>query len=104
MPQGSPLSPLLSNIHLDQLDNHLESIGLRYVRNADDFSIYANSKAESREIGNAVYKFLRDTLRKPINRENSGIRSPVNFALLGHGFAALYKKGVKGQYQLVDQL
>lgn len=101
MPQGSPISPLLSNILLDELDKELVRRSLRYVRYADDFSIYAKSKAEAREIGNAIYEFLRDKLRLPINREKSDIRRPVNFELLGHGFAAVYKKGVKGQYQLI---
>lgn len=101
MPQGSPISPLLSNILLDELDKHLAGQGLRYVRYADDFSIYTKSKAEARKVGNATYVFLRDKLRLPINREKSGIRRPVNFELLGHGFVPVYKKGVKGQYQLV---
>ena len=101
MPQGSPISPLLSNILLDELDKELVKRGLRYVRYADDFSIYAKSKAEARKIGNSIYEFLRDKLHLPINREKSGIRRPVNFELLGHGFAAVYKKGVQGQYQLV---
>lgn len=101
MPQGSPLSPLLSNILLDVLDKELVRKGLRYVRYADDFSIYAKSKAEARKIGNEVYVFLREKLLLPINREKSGIRRPVNFEILGHGFAAVYKKGVKGQYRLV---
>jgi group II intron reverse transcriptase/maturase len=101
MPQGSPLSPLLSNILLDVLDKELVRRGLRYVRYADDFSIYTKSKAEARKVGNEVYEFLRDKLLLPINREKSGIRRPVNFELLGHGFASEYKKGVKGQYQLV---
>lgn len=101
MPQGSPLSPLLSNILLDELDKELAKRELRYVRYADDFSIYTRSKAEAREIGNTVYVFLRDKLRLPINRRKSGIRRPVNFELLGHGFAAVYKKEVKGQYQLI---
>lgn len=101
IPQGSPLSPLLSNILLDELDKELARKGLRYVRYADDFSIYAKSKTEARDIGNAIYKFLRDRLHLPINREKSGIRRPVNFELLGHGFAAVYNKGVKGQYQLI---
>ena len=101
MPQGSPLSPLLSNILLDKLDKYLNKQGLRYVRYADDFSIYTKSKAAGRKVGNQVYKFLRDKLRLPINREKSGIRRPVNFEILGYGFAAVYKKGVKGQYQLI---
>ncbi len=101
MPQGSPISPLLSNILLDQLDKELKGKGLRYVRYADDFSIYAESKAEAKRIGNEVYKFLRDKLHLPINRQKSGIRRPTNFELLGHGFVPTYQKGVKGQYQLV---
>ncbi len=101
MPQGSPISPILSNILLDELDKYLAERELRYVRYADDFSIYAKSKAEARKIGNAVYKFLRDKLRLPINREKSGIRRPGNFELLGHGFVPVYEKGSKGQYQLV---
>ncbi|MFY0690276.1 MAG: group II intron reverse transcriptase/maturase [Cyclobacteriaceae bacterium] len=101
MPQGSPLSPLLSNILLDGLDKELKRKGLRYVRYADDFNIYTKSKVEARKIGNAIYVFLRDKLQLPINRDKSGIRRPVNFELLGHGFAAVYKKGVKGQYRLV---
>jgi len=101
MPQGSPISPILSNILLDELDKHLAGQGLRYVRYADDFSIYAKSKAEAREKGNSTYKFLRDKLRLPINREKSGIRRPVNFELLGHGFVPVYTKGSRGQYQLV---
>ena len=101
IPQGSPLSPLLSNIMLDQLDKYLSKQGLRYVRYADDFSIYTQSKAEARKVGNEVYAFLRDKLHLPINREKSGIRRPVQFEILGHGFAAVYKKGVKGQYRLV---
>jgi RNA-directed DNA polymerase len=101
MPQGSPISPILSNILLDELDKYLAKRELRYVRYADDFSIYAGSKAEARKIGNAIYKFLRDKLRLPINREKSGIRRPVNFELLGHGFVPVYTKGSRGQYQPV---
>ena len=101
MPQGSPLSPLLSNILLDELDKELARKGLRYVRYADDFSIYTKSKAEARKVGNEVYEFLRDKLHLPVNRDKSGIRRPVNFEILGYGFAAVYKKGVKGRYRLV---
>src|SRR5690606_40438845 len=48
-----------------------------------------------------LYIFLRDTLKLPINKAKSRIRRPVHFELLGHGFVPVYKKGVKGQYQLV---
>ena len=101
LPQGSPLSPLLSNIMLDQLDKYLEKRGCKFIRYADDFSIYTRSKSEARSIGNEVYLFLKDRLELKINREKSGIRRPSNFKVLGHSFTSVYKKGSKGQYQLV---
>lgn len=101
LPQGSPLSPLLSNILLDVLDKELERRSLKYVRYADDFSIYTKSKKEARKVGNEIFLFLRDKLRLPINREKSGIRRPSDFELLGHAFVPTYQKGVKGKYQLV---
>jgi group II intron reverse transcriptase/maturase len=101
VPQGSPLSPLLSNILLDVLDKELERKGLRFVRYADDFSIYAKSKVEAKKLGNEVYLFLKEKLDLPINRAKSGIRRPNTFELLGHGFTPTYKKGEKGKYQLV---
>jgi len=101
VPQGSPLSPLLSNILLDELDKYLKGKGLRFVRYADDFSIYTKSKALAKEIGNEIYLFLKDKLDLPINRAKSGIRRPANFELLGHGFVPTYKKGEKGNYQLI---
>ncbi len=77
VPQGSPISPLLSNIMLHELDTEMEKRGLRFVRYADDFSIYCKTKQEAREIGNSIYVFLRDKLKLPINREKSGIRRPL---------------------------
>ncbi|MCX6236126.1 MAG: group II intron reverse transcriptase/maturase [Bacteroidia bacterium] len=101
VPQGSPLSPLLSNIMLNELDKELEKQGLRYVRYADDFSIYTKSNHTARKIGNSIYLFLKNKLKLPINREKSGIRKPVNFTILGYGFVPTYVKGEKGKYQLV---
>jgi len=101
VPQGSPLSPILSNIMLDELDKELERRGLKYVRYADDFSIYCKSQRQARKIGNEIYLYLRDKLHLPINREKSGIRRPLNFTLLGYGFVPTYRKGEKGKYQLV---
>jgi group II intron reverse transcriptase/maturase len=99
--QGSPLSPLLSNILLHELDKELEKQGHRYVRYADDFSIYTKSKSTARKVGNSIYLFLKDKLKLPINREKSGIRRPVHFNLLGYQFVPTYVKGDKGKYQLV---
>tara|TARA_R110002049_G_scaffold247413_2_gene421580 strand:- start:921 stop:2183 length:1263 start_codon:yes stop_codon:yes gene_type:complete len=101
VPQGSPLSPLLSNILLNELDKLLESRKLRYVRYADDFSVYVKSKKAAKRVGNNLYLYLKQKLQLPINRKKSGIRRPLTFSLLGHSFVASYKKGSKGKYQLV---
>ena len=101
VPQGSPLSPLLSNIMLHELDKELEKRGLRYVRYADDFSIYMTSHQSARKAGNEIYLFLKNKLKLPINREKSGIRKPVNFTILGFKFVSTYVKGISGQYQMV---
>ena len=101
VPQGSPLSPLLSNIMLKELDKEIERRGFKYVRYADDFSIYTKSDSAARKIGNEIYLFLKNKLKLPINREKSGIRKPVNFTILGYGFVPTYVKGEKGKYQLV---
>ena len=101
VPQGSPLSPLLSNIMLHELDKELERQGLRYVRYADDFSIYTKTKATARKVGNSIFLFLQNKLKLPINREKSGIRKPVQFEVLGYKFVPTYIKGEKGKYQMV---
>lgn len=101
IPQGSPLSPLLSNIMLNELDHYLAANGQKFVRYADDFSIYCTSQKEAKKIGNEVFLFLKTKLRLPINTEKSGIRKPSQFTMLGFGFTSAYKKGIKGQYQLI---
>ncbi len=101
VPQGSPLSPLLSNIMLHELDMEMEKRNLKFVRYADDFSIYCKTKAEAKKAGNEVYLFMKNKLKLPINREKSGIRRPSNFQILGYCFVPTYKKGDKGKYQLV---
>jgi len=101
VPQGSPLSPLLSNIILHELDMEMQRKGLKFVRYADDFSVYCQSKSEAKRVGNELYLFLKNKLKLPVNLEKSGIRRPVNFKILGYGFVPTYKKGEKGKYQLV---
>lgn len=101
VPQGSPLSPLLSNIMLHELDTELERRGLRFVRYADDFSVYTKSKYEAGKTEKAIVAFLNEKLKLVVNREKSGIRKPVQFTILGHRFVPTYEKGTKGKYQLV---
>jgi len=101
IPQGSPLSPLLSNIMLNELDHYLAKRRQKFVRYADDFSIYCKSEREAKKIGNEIFLFLQTKLKLPINREKSGIRKPSSFTMLGYGFTSAYKKGEKGKYQLI---
>jgi len=101
LPQGSPLSPLLSNILLDQLDKYLKGRGFKFIRYADDFSIYTRSKAEAREIAKEVALYLKEKLDLPINQAKSGIRRPSTFKVLGHRFTPVFKRGVRGKYQIV---
>jgi RNA-directed DNA polymerase len=101
VPQGSPLSPVLSNIMLHELDKELQRQGLKWVRYADDFSIYTKSRQQARKIEHSIGLFLKNKLKLVINEEKSGIRKPVQFELLGHRFVPTYEKGTKGKYQLV---
>ena len=101
VPQGSPLSPLLSNILLHELDKEMSRRKLKFVRYADDFSIYCNSQSQAKFTAKVIAKFLKTKLKLTINEEKSGIRRPVHFTLLGFGFVPTYKKGSKNDYQLV---
>jgi hypothetical protein len=86
---------------LNELDKKLESMGVKYVRYADDFSLYFTEESEARRVGNEVYLYLRDKLHLPINREKSGIRRPVDFTVLGYGFAPTASESSPEQYHLV---
>jgi group II intron reverse transcriptase/maturase len=101
VPQGSPISPFLSNVLLNELDDEMEGLGLNFVRYADDFSIYCKTKSDAVKAKFLVTKFLRDKLKLPINNDKSGIRRPVHHQVLGFGFVPTYRKGEKGKYQLV---
>lgn len=93
-PQGGNLSPLLSNIYLNEFDRLLESRGHKFVRYADDCNIYVKSKrAGNRVMANAI-KFLEGTLKLTVNREKSAVGSPLKRKFLGLCLLST-KNGVK---------
>ena len=99
-PQGGPLSPLLSNILLNELDQELERRGHKFVRYADDCSIFLTSKRSAERVLKSITRFLTEKLLLEVNEKKTKICRPVHFTLLGHGFVSSYKKGSKGQYRL----
>ena len=99
-PQGGPLSPLLSNILLNELDQELEKRGHRFVRYADDVSIYLRSRVAAKRVLGSIRRFLENKLLLEVNQKKTRICRPVKLILLGYGFVSVYKKGVKGQYRL----
>ena len=82
-PQGSPLSPLLSNIVLDELDKELEKRGLRFVRYADDCVIFVRSERAANRVMKSVSKFIEKKMRLKVNREKSAVRRPWECKYLG---------------------
>jgi group II intron reverse transcriptase/maturase len=72
-PQGSPLSPMISNIVLNELDQELEKRGLRYSRWADDFVILLKSERAARRVLTGVTNYLKEQLKLPVNEEKSGV-------------------------------
>jgi len=85
-PQGSPLSPLLSNIVLDGLDKELESRGHSYVRYADDCSIYVRSKKSAERVLSSITKYIEQRLKLKVNRDKTKISRPSKSVLLGFSF------------------
>jgi len=85
-PQGSPLSPLLSNIILDELDVELTKRGLSFVRYADDCSIYVRSAKAASRVMSGITKFIEETLLLKVNREKSKVSKPWQSTLLGFSF------------------
>jgi len=99
-PQGSPLSPLLSNILLDELDKELGKRGLRFIRYADDCSIFLKSKRSARRVLKGVTAFIEGKLKLKVNTAKTSICRPVSFHVLGYNFISTYKRGEHGKYRL----
>ena len=85
-PQGGPLSPLLSNIVLDELDRELERRGHCFVRYADDCNIYVRSRKAAERTLTSVTRFVERKLRLKVNREKSAVDRPWRRKFLGFSF------------------
>jgi RNA-directed DNA polymerase len=82
-PQGGPLSPLLSNIVLDELDKELEKRGLCFVRYADDSVVFVRSKRAANRVMESISRFIEKKLRLKVNREKSAVSLPWKSKYLG---------------------
>jgi group II intron reverse transcriptase/maturase len=85
-PQGSPLSPILSNIMLDELDKELEGRGHSFVRYADDLSVYAGSEKSAHRVKESITEYIESKLKLRVNREKTHVSQPQQSTLLGFSF------------------
>ena len=85
-PQGGPLSPLLSNLVLDELDRELERRGHRFVRYADDSNIYVRSKRAVQRVMESVTRFIMERLKLKVNEAKSAVARPQERKFLGFSF------------------
>ncbi|MDB4866627.1 MAG: ltrA [Cohnella sp.] len=86
-PQGGPLSPLLSNIVLDELDKELENRGLRFVRYADDSNIYVKTRKAGERVKASVTRFIESKLKLKVNQDKSAVDRPWKRKFLGFSFS-----------------
>ena len=85
-PQGGPLSPLLSNIVLDEFDRELERRGLRFARYADDSNIYVRSRRAGERVMASITRFSTTKLKLKVNEQKSAVARPWERKLLGFSF------------------
>jgi len=87
-PQGGPLSPILSNLVLDELDKELEKRGHRFVRYADDCNIYVHSERAGLRVMEGVSRFITERLKLKVNESKSAVDRPSRRKFLGFSFTA----------------
>lgn len=83
-PQGGPLSPLLSNIVLDELDRELELRGLSFARYADDCNVFVKTRRSAERVMTSLIDFIENKLKLKVNRKKSGVRPCDQVKFLGH--------------------
>jgi len=87
-PQGGPLSPLLSNLVLDELDQELERRGHRFVRYADDCNIYVRSERAGQRVMESISRFITQKLKLKVNETKTAVARPQERKFLGFSFTA----------------
>jgi len=92
-PQGGPLSPLLSNIVLNEMDGELARRGLRFVRYADDCNIFVRSERAGQRVMKSIRRFLEQRMRLQVNEEKSDVRKPDDVQFLGFRFRSAKEGG-----------
>jgi RNA-directed DNA polymerase len=85
-PQGGPLSPLLANILLDELDKELEERGHKFVRYADDINIYVKTKKAAERVKEGISGYLEKKLKLRVNKEKTKVKTPTGTKILGFSF------------------
>jgi len=101
-PQGGPLSPLLSNIVLDELDKELESRGHSFCRYADDCNIYVKSRRAGERVMTSIVDFIEKKLKLKVNNAKSGVRHCSDVKFLG--YTLLPEGGIRVADKSIDRL
>lgn len=103
-PQGGPLSPLLSNILLDELDKELEKRGHSFCRYADDANVYVRTRCSGGRVMSSLTKFLETRLKLTVNQSKSAVDRPWNRQFLGYGMTNHRTPQIKVGGKALDRL
>lgn len=107
-PQGGPLSPLLSNVLLTELDRELEQRGHRFVRYADDVNVYVGSQKAGERVLATVTRFLAEALRLTVNTAKSAVARPSQRSFLGYSISGhaqpQLRIAIPSRHRLLDKL
>jgi len=102
-PQGSPLSPLLSNIVLDELDKELEKRGHKFCRYADDLQIHVKSQTAGKRVLESISQFIQIRLKLKVNRGKSKVGCATRSSLLGYSFIGLKSPRIRCSNETINR-